>query len=152
MNIEAIYKRQVDTVYRVAMLYMKNSYDAEDATTQAFLNLMKSPREFDSLEHEKAFLIVTVTNVCKNMLSHWFRKNKTNLEDLEEVLGTNDERDEILEIVLKLPDELKTVLYMYYYEGYKGDEIAKALDINASTVRSRLARARELLRIEWEEE
>jgi len=44
------------------------------------------------------------------------------------------------------PNEYKTIVYMYYYEGYSTPEIAKMLKRPDATVRTRLARARKLLK------
>ena len=56
------------------------------------------------------------------------------------------EIDNEADIPVALPDEYKTTVYMYYYEGYSTKEIASAMRCPAATVRSRLARARQLLK------
>lgn len=53
----------------------------------------------------------------------------------------------VLEAILSLPQEYKTVVYMYYYEGYSTAEIARHLQCPHATVRTRLARARKMLKI-----
>lgn len=50
-----------------------------------------------------------------------------------------------MEAILSLSDDYKTVVYMYYYEGYSTAEIAQFLGCPDATVRSRLARARKQL-------
>ena len=57
--------------------------------------------------------------------------------------GEND----VLEAILRLPMDYKTVVYLYYYEGYTTGEIAKALHCLQPTVRTRLARARKQLKL-----
>lgn len=152
MDIEQIYHRQVDSVYRVAMLYLKNPQDAEDATQTAFMKLMNKPVEFESEAHEKAWLIVTVSNVCKNQLSNWFKKKRTDFDAVAPLLQVeNRETSDIMEQVLRLPDDLKTIIYMYYFEGYSVKEISHYLKLNESTLRSRMQKARELLRLELED-
>lgn len=152
MDIEQIYHRQVDTVYRVAMMYLKNRPDAEDMTQQAFINLMNKPVAFESESHERAWLIVTVSNLCKNQLSHWYKKKRTDFEDVAPLLSSEDpQTDHVLEQVLNLPDEYKTIIYMYYYEGYSTREISQYLELNESTLRSRMQKARELLKLKLEE-
>ncbi|MCQ1528321.1 RNA polymerase sigma factor [Lutispora saccharofermentans] len=84
-EVAEIYRRHVNTVYWVCFTYMKNPADTEDAVSETFLNLMKSGSAFESEEHEKSWLIRTATNVCKNLLKHWWRKNE-NLEDHSETL------------------------------------------------------------------
>ena len=51
-DIEAIYNRQVSTVYRVCYSYLGNRADAEDATQNVFLRLLRSGASFESDEHE----------------------------------------------------------------------------------------------------
>ena len=68
-DFEQAYLRNVDTVFRVCFIYLKQSRaDLEDAVQDTFLKLIKADKRFESLEHEKAWLIVTATNTCKNYL------------------------------------------------------------------------------------
>ena len=54
--------------------------------------------------------------------------------------------DQTLEAILKLPARYKTVIYMYYYEGYNSEEIAEILHKPSSTIRNQLARAKKILK------
>lgn len=72
-DLEDIYQRHVDMLYRVAYSFMKNGADAEDMVQETFLRLMRSGTVFESAQHEKAWLIVTVSNLCKSALrSPWW--------------------------------------------------------------------------------
>ena len=51
-------------------------------------------------------------------------------------------------MVEELDEKYRLPVYLYYFEGYNSAEIAKMLHINASTVRSRLSKARSILRCE----
>lgn len=127
-------------------MFMKSKSDAEDAVQDTFIKLMKSDMSFENENHEKAWLIVTASNLCKNNLRHWFKKKRNSFEYIG-VLKYEDSHDfEVLDEVLALPDKYKTVIYMYYYEGYSTVEIAKNLDIGESTVRSQLLRGRQMLK------
>lgn len=53
-KIKEIYDRQVDRVYRTAMVFMKNTQDAEDIVQSVFLTLIEKGIQFDTPEHEKA--------------------------------------------------------------------------------------------------
>lgn len=145
-RIQEIYSRYIDMVYRVCFSYLKNSSDTEDAVQTTFLKLIDKSAEFKSQEHEKAWLIVTASNQCKDML-----KSKSyghdDIADYEYKLETPPfEVDDTLNAVLDLPEKYKTIVYMYYYEGYKTKEIGHMLKIPHSTVRNHLQKARELLR------
>lgn len=143
-----IYKRRVDLVFRICFTYMKNEQDAEDAVQEVFLKYMRKPQQFNNLDHEKAWFIVTASNHCKNILKHWWRKNK-DLNDYEETIPAKAiEVDEMLDLIINLPEKYKTVVYMYYYEGYSSVEIATILKKPQSTIRNYLHLARKLLKNE----
>lgn len=145
-EITEIYNRQVDTVYRICFSFMKNTTDTEDMVQETFLKLLSSGVSFVSEEHEKAWLIVTASNLCKDTLKKWWRRT----EDVDNpALGLKQppfEIDEVLTAILKLPADQKTVVYMYYYEGYSTADIAGFLRCPQATVRSRLSRARKALK------
>ena len=145
-EIAEIYERHKRTVYRVCFAYMKNTADTEDAVQDTFFRLIKAGPAFENTEHEKAWLIRTATNVCKNAVRHWWRKRE-NIEDLRDVLPAEEtEPDRTIQTVLELPGRYKTAVYLYYYEGYTGAEIAKLLKKPQSTIRNYLHEARIMLR------
>ena len=141
-----IYDRNADTVYYVCYSFMKNKPEAEDMVQETFLRLLSSGVGFVSEEHEKAWLIVTASNLCKDTLKKWWRKS----EDIDDpALGLQQppfEIDEVLDAILKLPADQKCAVYMYYYEGYSTADIAAYLHCPHATVRSRLSRARKTLK------
>lgn len=140
-----IYNRQVDTVYRLCFSFMKNHADAEDLTQETFLRLLSSGKTFENEKHEKAWLIVTASNLCKDALKKWWRRWE-NIEDYQDLASQEQSPDYALYgAILKLKPDYKTAVYMFYYEGYTTAEIAKYLRCPESTVRSRLKRARDQL-------
>ena len=145
-EIAEIYSRHIKTIYRVCFAYMRNSADTEDAVQDTFVKLIRSGASFESEEHEKAWLIRTASNVCKDILKAWWRRRE-NLEDYEQLYSTGGlEVDDTLKAVMALPDKYKTVVYLYYYEGYTSVEIAEILRKPQSTVRNYLHEARKVLR------
>ena len=145
-QIREIYQRNVDTVYRISMLYLKNRDDAEDNVQATFTRLMETGKCFDNDRHEQAWLVVTASNLCKNQLSNWYRKRRSDT-DFESFGAEWEQKDRsILMEVLALPPKYKTVVYLHYYEGYTTQEIARYLHLNESTLRSQLVKGRKLLR------
>lgn len=140
----AIYDRQVDTVYRVCYSFMKNRADTEDMVQETFLRLLSTKKTFENQRHEKAWLIVTASNLCKDSLKKWWRKSE-NIDDFLDIAEEPKQEDSVLEIILQLPNDYKDAVYMYYYEGYSTVEIAQHLKCPEATVRSRLSRARRQL-------
>ncbi|MBP5493454.1 MAG: hypothetical protein J6X97_00035 [Lachnospiraceae bacterium] len=72
-----------------------------------------------------------------------------NLENIQGI-NLNNEQSEILETVMSLDGKYSLPVYLYYYEGYSTGEIAKMTDTKPSTVQTRLAKARQLLKMELE--
>lgn len=137
------YRRNLDTVYRVCWLFMKNAADTEDAVSDTFVRLMRSGTVFESAEHEKAWLIAAARCVCRDVL----KSPKYRNEPLDENMLTGEAvTDETLAAVKELPEKYRTAVYLYYYEGYTCGEIADMLGTVKSTVISRLARGRKILK------
>ena len=145
--IDECFEKYAGTVYRVAYVYLKNKQDAEDIFQDVFLKLFEKTPNFESDEHQKAWLIRTTTNACKNHLrSAWFRKSVPS--DNIIIADTKDDTNSIIEEVLALPAKYANVIYLHYFEGYKTEEIAKMLGESSATVRTRMRRGRERLKVE----
>lgn len=143
-EIVRLYQQYVNMVYQICFLYLKNKADTEDAVQTAFIQLLNQKKAFQSEEHVKAWLIRTATNICKNQLKYWWRKNEE--IDFVKEFGETDKIDHTLETLLQLPEKYKTVIYMHYYMGYKTEEIAQILNQKHATIRSLLSRGRERLK------
>jgi len=145
-SIEEIYARNVNMIYQVSFSYMKNKADNEDIVEDVFVNLLKTKIVFENAEHEKAWLLRTTINLCKNSLKHWRRRN-ANIEDYENSPSENPFKpNETFRAVMELPDKYKEVIYLHYYEGYTSAEIAQMLKRNHSTIRNHLQEARKILK------
>ena len=145
-SFREIYEEYLPMVYRVAYTYMKSSYDSEDAAHETFLRLMKCGKAFQDGEHVKAWLIVTATNVCRDMLRRKHRDDVSIDDGAFALDEPGEEKQELLQAVMALPETYKTVVYMYYYEGYSVAEIARILDKPTGTVKTWLSRARKQLK------
>lgn len=152
-SIEGIYRRHVQMVYRLCCSYLGSSAEAEDATQAVFMKLVEHPRSFEGEEHEKAWLIVAAKNHCLDVLKSAVRSRVVALD--EQVLEPSvedevfaDEPSEAMRAILRLPEKYKDVVFLYYFEGKRTDEIARMLGSPPSTVRNRLADARKILRKE----
>ena len=145
-EITALYERHADTVWRVCFAFMKNREDAQDLLQETFLRLFRSDKQFDGPEHEKAWLIVTASNLCKTALKDPAR-HMEDIDDHEELPAPESSTDpDVSKALLKLPPEYKDVIYLYYYEGFRSADIAKLQGKPPATVRTQLARARKLLK------
>lgn len=141
-----------DTVYRVSLNILKNPEDSKDVMQNVFLRYFKHQHTFESKEHIKAWLIRVAVNESKRYL----KINKTESVSLEEVANTlfaeNKEDGDIFRAVMSLDEKYRTVILLYYFEGYDVKEIARILKRNQATVRTQLSRARELLKSKLKED
>ncbi|WP_138304564.1 MULTISPECIES: sigma-70 family RNA polymerase sigma factor [Eubacteriales] len=136
-----------DTVKRICMVHLKNRADTEDIFQTVFLKYVLSSQVFESPEHEKAWIIRVTVNACRDLLKSFFRTRTVPLDQLpERVKGQKEDYSELLEAVLSLPEKYKDVVYLYYYEGYKAEEIGRLLGKKVNTVYTLLTRARHLLK------
>jgi RNA polymerase sigma-70 factor (ECF subfamily) len=125
---------------------MKNTAETEDAVQDTFFKLIRAGVCFESEEHEKAWLIKTAANTCKDTLKNWWRK-KENLEDHHNLHGSgNIEIDSVFDVIMSLPEKYKAVVNLYYYEGYDSAEISKILGKPKSTIRYHPHMARKILK------
>lgn len=133
-----------DTLMHLAYTYTQSMDDAQDMVQDAFLKYMTKAPEFTSDEHEKAWLIRVTINICKNFLTSSYRKNYSELE--ENISVTDEYSSGLLDIVNTLPEKYRSVIHLFYYEGYSQKEVAKILKITESAVSTRLQRGRNLLK------
>lgn len=140
-------ERYADLVRRLCMLHLKNYADTEDIFQTVFLKYTLSSVAFESQEHEKAWLIRTTRNACKDLLKSFFRSRTTPLDALAELPAElqPDYRD-LLEAVLSLPQRYRDVLYLHDYEGYTAPQIGRILGKKTNTVYTLLNRSRQMVR------
>ena len=145
-TLEATYERHVNMLHRVCYSYIKNSTETEDVVADVFIKLLEKCPKFDNDEHEKAWLLRTAINLCKDRIKHWWRK-RANIDDYQHLESSHEFMDDnILKAVMALPDRYKAVVYLYYYEGYPSPEIAKILKKPQSTILNHLSEARKILK------
>jgi RNA polymerase sigma factor (sigma-70 family) len=152
-KIKEIYDRQVDRVYRTAMVFMKNTQDAEDIVQSVFLTLIEKGIQFDTPEHEKAWFIVTTRNRCKDILKSCWRKSvdlvEEGMDETADSVSTDppgsDIRAEALDIIMNLPEDQREIILLHYYEGYTVNETADMLKLSESKVRSQIASVKRAL-------
>lgn len=141
-----------DTVMRVAHRGMGNIADAEDVFQTVFMRLLKSKSRIEDEEHLKAWLIRVTINCCYDELRK--RRPTSVLNEASAVVEDDEPRlsKSSLEKAIDslVPPIRRTVIHLYYYEGYSTEEIATILGEKPSTVRSHLHRARNALRISLE--
>lgn len=133
-----------DRLLRLAMAYLHNRSDAEDVVQETMIQLIRKKPDFVNAEHEKAWLYRVTINLAKNRLK---ANGRQNFETLSESLSSAIPEDfsYLWGAVAVLSELQRSILHLFYYEGYATKEIAQLLEIKESTVRSHLHRGRKQL-------
>jgi len=140
-----VYHRHCQTVWNICYPYFMNPADTEDAVQETFLRLIRSGKAFRDEEHEKAWLIVTAKNVCRDEMKRARRKDVP-LEEASALRSPETPEDETLLAIRELPEKQRLVIYLYYYEGYGTVKISQMLQRPQASVRSDLRRGRMALK------
>ena len=144
-SIESIINTYGDMLFRLCLITLGNSHDAEDAVQETFIRYLQKAPEFKNTEHEKAWLITVATNKCKDILRFKSKHQQISFDDINE-FTTDSHGSDIIEALMTLPEKFKTVLILYYVEGYSTEEIARIIKRTKSAVKMRLQKGRHLLK------
>ena len=132
-----------DMLYRLCLILLKCTQDAEDALQETLIKYCRKAPPFESREHEKAWLIRVATNQCRDLLR--FRARHPLMEQAQERSLWEPESSGILEALTAVPEPYRIVLTLYYVEEYPVKEIAKIIGRTPSAVKMRLQKGRKLL-------
>lgn len=148
-DIEQTIIEYSDLLYKICFLILKDDSDVQDVLQETFIKYMTKSPDFESEDHKKAWLIKVSQNKCKEFLRFHKRHAAVPLEEVEESFSVTDGMDtdtsNILSLIWNLKYKLKSVVILYYIEGYKVNEVARILGISESAVKKRLERARKEL-------
>ncbi|EDL65908.1 RNA polymerase sigma C factor [Bacillus sp. SG-1] len=159
---EYIFHHYSDDVLRLVFTYVKKKDIAEDLVQEIFIKCYKNMDKFQEKSSIKTWIFSITINQCKDYLKSAYYKyiylsdkisaiakggTKTPEELFMEEYGKHRLTTEILNLSLKY----REVISLYYFQELKIKEIANVLAINENTVKSRLARAKELLKKNFEE-
>jgi RNA polymerase sigma-70 factor (ECF subfamily) len=132
----------------VCLRYARHRMEAEDLLQDAFIKVFDNIHRFEGKGSFEGWIRRIVVNTAlKNVSRHSFQKENIGLEGIAEssadpsVFGQLTEQ-ELLAMISKLPDGYRIVFNLYVIEGYSHREIADMLDIEESTSRSQLVKAR----------
>lgn len=148
VDIEMAVKQYADMVYRLAILKTNNTEQADDVFQDVFLKLFRYQNRISCEEHLKAWLIKVTINQCKSSVLSIWNKRRVSLDCLEEQAVDTKSYDysEVVEAVRELPSKYREVIHLFYYEEFSIKEISVVLRRKEATVKTQLARGRNLLR------
>ena len=142
---EVLAQRYAQMVYRMAYARTGSKTDAEDVVQVVFLRLVRARPSFRDEEHSKAWLLRVAANCTNDLFRLPWRKRE---EPLRPSMAAEEgpEFSGVLEAVLALPEKYRLVVHLYYYEELSTAEIGRIIGRSEGAVRSRLFRAKRMLR------
>lgn len=142
---EALLNTYGNHILRYAYSYLHNLSDAEEVLQDTLVKFLQTAPVFETQQHEKAWLLRVAGNLSKNRLDYNKVRSADELSE-ELVADGKEELSFVWDAVKSLPEKLRAVVHLFYYEGYSTAEIAQLLGRNESTVRSDLRRGRARLK------
>ena len=158
--LESLVRQHARLVYRIAYAVLRHHHDAEDATQETFLRVLRYSRKLAGVEDHKTWLARIAWRVALDRNRQLGRKREMPLSDpeqpLPEVASSDAAADEALQgaqvsdvlelMIASLPENLRQPLILSTIEEMSPREVAATLGINEAAVRSRVFRARQILR------
>jgi RNA polymerase sigma factor (sigma-70 family) len=155
-NFEAILDEYGEKLIRLAFLYVKDWSAAEDIVQDAFLRFYQKSHQFKG----ESSLLTYLSRIVINLSYNYLRKSRyktilgldalrgivSNDRSIEEEVENNQAHSELAAEILSLPLKYREAIILYYYQELKVHEISDLLQTSENTVKSRLSRARTLLK------
>ncbi len=141
-------------VLRIATAYTRNSSISEDIFQDVFIKVAQNLDKFENRSSEKTWIIKITINTCKDYLKSSWNKKVIPMENIDEdsitrvddTLLEKEKATLVVQEILRLPIKYKEVLLLYYYQDLLTTDIAKILSLPEASVRTRLRRAREIIK------
>jgi RNA polymerase sigma-70 factor (ECF subfamily) len=138
-------------VFSIAWHFLRDQALAEELAQDVFLQLHRSWASMKSGEHIVFWLRKVTSNRCIDVVRRRKLRHETSLEEAAEPTSIERIQDPLLSaylerMVASLPEKQRILVVLRYQEGMEPEEIAKALGMNVSTVKTQVSRALDLLR------
>jgi RNA polymerase sigma-70 factor (ECF subfamily) len=159
-TLEALVREHSRLVYRIAYAVLSSHHDAEDATQETFMRVLRYSSKLASVEDHKTWLARIAWRVAVERSRQRGCTREIPLEDpekpLAEVASSDASADQTVlsaqvsaaveKMIAALPEKLRAPLILSTIEEMSPREVAATLGINEAAVRSRVFRARQILR------
>jgi RNA polymerase sigma-70 factor, ECF subfamily len=152
-RIEQMVQAHGRLLFSIAYSILRNPHDAEDVAQEVFLRVMRYHYRMTFIRDERTFLARITRRIALDRRKR--EPEHVRMEDVSEpaAKGNDPVRQEEIQLMAALmqtlPDELRQVLELSQVEELTSEAISRILRIPPGTVRSRLSRAREMLRRKW---
>ena len=158
--LEGLVREHSRLVYRIAYAVLRRPHDAEDATQETFMRVLRYSSKLAMVDNPKTWLARIAWRVAVDRSRQRGRSRELPLEDpekpFEEAVSSDTPADETVQgiqvgaalerMIAALPEKLREPLILSTIEEMSPREVAAALGINEAAVRSRVFRARQILR------
>lgn len=132
-------------LYRVAYGLLLNRTDCADAVQEALLRAWEKRRSLRDESLFRTWLVRILINECYTLLRR--RKRAIPLDEIPEPAAPPDADRELHDAIARLDKQLRLPVVLHYMEGYSVSEVASMLRLPAGTVKTRLFKARKILRL-----
>nr|WP_233269890.1 sigma-70 family RNA polymerase sigma factor [Heyndrickxia camelliae] len=144
-------------ILRLVFSYVENEAIAEELTQDIFVKCYKSLHTYRGKSTLKTWLWRIAINHCKDFLKSWYNKkvintgeellnNKPSNEAVEQTVIQKEEEGQLVSTLMDLPIKYREVIFLFYYEELSIKEIAMMTEVGENTVKTRLRRAKQLLK------
>lgn len=145
-------------LYKIAISRLSQESDAYDAIQETIISAYSSISNISNTTSFKSWLIKILINKCNDIYRKQNKVINISFEDndCENYVSTNyienNSNLEFYNLLNLLNENERTILILHYLEGYNLSEIAKILDTNSNTIRSKLLRAKKKIKDNLKEE
>ncbi len=143
-------ERNKMTLQRVAYGYFRGEEDVADAIQDTILDAFEHIRELKKPEYFRTWLVRILMNNCNRLYNQNKKHCKISELSQETVAASGTGDVEFHEMLRSLPEESRLIFQLYYGEQFTTKEIGQMLRMKESTVKSRLHRGKEKLRVEMQ--
>ena len=142
-----LYSEVYKDMYHIARYSLRSKEDASDAVSDAVLDAFCSIKKLRDPDMFRSWIMKILSAKIKQKQRDYFADTEELSDDVK-ISSFSYESAELKEALEKLDGESKLILSMSVLGGYSSDEIAGVCRIKAGTVRSKLSRIKERLRLE----
>lgn len=144
-----LYAQIYKELYRFALYMTRHTQDAEDAVSEAVISAFENLNRLKKEESFKSWMFTILGNQCKQMLKKEQKENLKRIETEPEKGGAEPDYaqwHDVRRAFAELDEDERMIVAFSVFGGYRSEEIARMMDKNAATVRSRKSRALEKMR------
>ena len=142
-------ERYYPTITAIAYAHLSDRDMAEDAAHEAFFVAFRDISKLKSFERFGSWLAVICRNISSDMARARKRESPVQLENFEihsNEKVSQDSFDEVVRAIIeKLPEKLREVIFLRFYNKLSYQEISNVLGISQEAVNGRLRRAKKLI-------